>query len=245
MKFNLTAMLIIVSACSQMSKQAQPKIVPVNISDADLQQCITYQKNVLDRAYSTPKGLKDGQPEFTKDIKAARKFLGQFDVSAGLSKPKVQLVSNIINQCDPVAIKEFDNQYKSLGKCSLMFSELNYMQSLAAALNTYKWPTDLKLEGKKVAVDYVKYFSDGTFPLLNRLVALSVLDELSVNQVVNKELHNEIKTVMQESRSYVESLRQKLNKDTGLSCEGLDIIRDELAYSDVVGKKMINFLKRI
>ncbi len=89
------------------------------------------------------------------------------------------------------------------------------------------------------------YFSEGHFPLLNRLVALSVLDELSVNEVVNKDLHNEIKVLMQESREYVEGLRLKLNKDPGLSCESISIIRDELSYSNIVAQKMKNFLARI
>jgi hypothetical protein len=76
-------------------------------------------------------------------------------------------------------------------------------------------------------------------------VALSVLDELSANEIVNKDLHEEIKVVMQESRIYVEGLRLKLNKDPGLSCDSMGIIRDELAYSDLVAKKMKNFLGRI
>jgi hypothetical protein len=217
----------------------------VVVSDTAIQECNSYQKNVLDRAYDKPKGSKEADYVFTKDTKLARELLGKFDIAKGLNMPKAQLVNNVINKCNPESIKEFDDQYKLLGKCSLMFSELNYFQSLAVALNKYPWPVDLKLEGKKVAVDYVRYFSEGSFPLLNRLVALSVLDELSVNQVVNKDLHNEIKDVMQESRMYVEGLRQKLSKDPGLTCESLEIIRDELAYSDVVGKKMRNFLERI
>ena len=245
MKMYLLSVLAILSSCSQFSKKSAPKSDPVKISETDIQECTNYQKTVLDRAYTEMKGAKNPEIVFTKDEKLARDVLGKFDISRGLTKPKSQLVTNIVNQCDPESIKEFDKQYKILGTCSLMFSELNYFQSLAVALKKYPWPVDLKLEGKKVAVDYVKYFSEGSFPLLNRLVALSVLDELSVNQIVNKDLHNEIKIVMQESRVYVDGLREKLNKDPGLSCESLKIIRDELGYSDIVAKKMVGFLKRI
>ncbi len=126
-----------------------------------------------------------------------------------------------------------------------MFSELNYFQSLAYALSNYKWPMILKLEGKKIGLDYVRFYSQGSFPLLNRLIALSVLDELSVHQIVNKDLHQDIKILMQESRTYVEGLRVKLNKDPGLSCQSMSIVQEELEYSDLVAKKMQEFLTRI
>jgi hypothetical protein len=126
-----------------------------------------------------------------------------------------------------------------------MFSELNYFQSLALALNKYQWPTILKLEAKKIAIDYVRYYSEDTYPLLNRLIALSVLDELSVNKVVNQNLHIEIKNLMQESRIYVEGLRLKLNKDPGISCASLSIIRDELDYSNQIAQKIKHLLTRI
>lgn len=245
MKICLLMALAILSSCSQISKKAEPKMEPVVVSEKEIQQCLDYQKTVLDRAYDKPKGAKDGSLVFTKDIKLAREVLGKFDVSQDLSKSKSQLVQNILNQCNAENLKEFDVKYKLLEKCTIMFSELNYFQSLAVALNKYSWPTDLKLEGKKVAVDYVKYFSEGSYPLLNRLVALSVLDEMSVNSIVNKDLHKEIRDVMQESKMYVEGLRQKFTKVPGLSCESLEIIRDELNYSDVVAKKMVGFLERI
>ncbi len=237
--------LTILSSCSQVSKKDEHKIEPVIVSEKEIQECLDYQQNVLERAYNKPEGSKDGSVVFTKDVKLAREFLGKFDVSKDLSKTKSQLVQNIINQCNTENLKEFDSKYKLLGKCTIMFSELNYFQSLAVALNKYPWPVDLKLEGKKVAVDYVKYFSEGSFPLLNRLVALSVLDEMSVNSVVNKDLHKDIEEVMQESKMYVEGLRKKFTKDPGLSCESLEIIRDELKYSDAVAKKMTAFLERI
>ena len=178
-------------------------------------------------------------------MKVAREVLGKFDMNLGLTKPKANLVQNILQKCDTAAIQEFDSKYKQISQCSLMFSELNYFQSLAVALNKYPWPVDLKLEGKKVALDYVKYFSEGNYPLLNRLVALSVLDELSVNQIVNKDIHQEVVKLMQESRAYVEGLRLKLNKDPGFTCDSLSIIRDELAYSDVIAKKLKGYLERI
>jgi hypothetical protein len=245
MKISLLLALAFIVSCAQMTKKTEPKIEPVVVSDKDIQQCREYQKNVLDRAYTEVKGAKNGEIEFIKDSKLAREVLAGFDINRSLVKPKSVLVQNILKQCDEKTIKEFDDQYKAIGKCSVMFSELNYFQSLAIALNKYPWPIDLKLEGKKVALDYVRYFSEGEFPLLNRLVALSVLDELSINNVVNKELHNDIKVLMQESRIYVEGLRLKLNKDPGLSCDSLNIIRDELSYSNLVSQKMKTFLTRI
>jgi len=230
-------MLCIVCSCAQFSKKSRPKVESVKIAEKEINQCHEYQKTVLDRAY-TEIGVADKtEIYFTKDLKLAREVLGKFNVTSGLTKPKATLVQNILKQCDPDLIKQFDTEYKLLGKCSLMFSELNYFQSLAVALKKYPWPADLKLEGKKVAMDYVRYFSEGDFPLLNRLVALSVLDELSINQIVNKDLHKEIKALMQDSSVYVEGLRMKLNKDPGLSCESLSIVRDELAYSDLIAKK--------
>jgi hypothetical protein len=74
---------------------------------------------------------------------------------------------------------------------------------------------------------------------------LSVLDELSVNKVVNQNLHIEIKNLMQESRIYVEGLRLKLNKDPGISCASLSIIRDELHYSNQIAQKIKDLLTRI
>lgn len=237
MKNFMLLMLCIVCSCAQFSKKSRPKVESVKIAEKEINQCHEYQKTVLDRAY-TEIGVADKtEIYFTKDLKLAREVLGKFNVTSGLTKPKATLVQNILKQCDPDLIKQFDTEYKLLGKCSLMFSELNYFQSLAVALKKYPWPADLKLEGKKVAMDYVRYFSEGDFPLLNRLVALSVLDELSINQIVNKDLHKEIKALMQDSSVYVEGLRMKLNKDPGLSCESLSIVRDELAYSDLIAKK--------
>lgn len=247
MKFYLIMVLALLSSCAQTTKKDEPKLEPVNVTAEDILACQDYQKLVLERAYteSKPKGAKSAEVNFTKDVKLAREVLGKFDINVGLTKPKSNLVQNILKQCDASSIKKFDSDYKQISHCSLMFAELNYFQSLAVALRKYPWPTDLKLEGKKVALDYVRYFSEGKFPLLNRLVALSVLDELSVNQIVNKDLHQEVVVLMQESRAYVEGLRLKLTKDPGLSCESLGIIRDELAYSDLVGSKMKDFLTRI
>jgi hypothetical protein len=63
--------------------------------------------------------------------------------------------------------------------------------------------------------------------------------------MVERKLHADIKQLMENSRVYVEGLRLKLNKDQGLSCQSLDIIRDELEYSKEVSLKMKDFLKRI
>lgn len=243
MKFFLCVALLQALSCSQVEKKKEP--VPVRYTSTDIQECQNYQKNVLDKSYKEVKVNNAIVLAFTNDQAEARKSFAEFDINKGLTKIKAGLVTNILNSCDDESVKKFDQEYKGLAGCNLMFSELNYFQSLASGLNKYPWPTDLRLEGKKIAVDYVRYFSEGQFPLLNRLVALSVLDELSINQIVNKELHSEIKVLMEESRIYVEGLRQKLNKDPGLTCDSLDVIQEELIYSDSVAKKMQGFLKQI
>lgn len=247
MKFALILIPLVLVSCSQFSQKAAPKQEPVKISMSEVNECRQYQQDVLDKAYREVKNKKKKTSElmFNPNRYEARALISKFDVEKGLTKKKSALVSNILNQCNGDLIKKFDQDYKTLGTCSLMFSELSYFQSLASALKNFPWPTDLKLEGKKVALDYVRYFSEGDFPLLNRLVALSVLDELSVNEVVNKNLHNEIKVVMEESRIYVEGLRAKLNQDPSLSCDSLGVIREELEYSRQVAKKMQGFLARI
>jgi hypothetical protein len=245
MKKVLLLMVLTSTACSQIAKKTPAQDIPVKISETNLVECRNYQKNVLDKAYKEEKKGKKSELIFTKDLKEARTLISSFDVTKSLVEQKSLMIKNILNHCDQDRIKKFDQEYKNYSSCSLMFSELNYFQALAVALHKYKWPTILKLEGKKVGLDYVRFYSQGSFPLLNRLVALSVLDELSVNQVVNKDLHQEIKNLMQESRTYVEGLRVKLNKDPGLSCESMSIIQEELDYSNLVAKRMQEFLKKI
>lgn len=240
MKWLLIVCLFSLS-CAQAPKKAAFLKVEVFISEADVEACIDYQKTVLDPSFAIKKDVL----VFTPDQKIARRALSSFDIEKGLVKPKAQMVENILNQCDSDLIKKFDSEFNRAGKCSVMIAEWNFFQGLAQALNKYPWPTDLKLEGKKVALDYVRYFSEGQFSLLNRLIALSVLDELSVNKVVNEGLHPEIKKLMNESQVYVEGLRSKLSKDPKLTCDSLTIIRDELIYSEKVGKKILEFLTRI
>jgi hypothetical protein len=112
-------------------------------------------------------------------------------------------------------------------------------------INKYSWPLDLKLEGKKIALDYVRHFSEGNFSLVSRLVALSVLDELSINHIVNKDLHKEIKRIMDESKLYVEGLERKFNKENERNCNSLEIFREESIYSRIVSVKMRRILERI
>lgn len=233
--------LMLVAACSQTPKN-DTKLEVVRISPNAIEVCQNYQKNILDQAYTQS---KDGSVHFTRDQGLARSALSRFDVEKGLIKQKTAMIQNILKQCDAEKIKTFNDELKRVAGCSLMFSELNFFQGLASALKKYPWPMDLTLEGKKVALDYVRFFSQGHYPLLNRLVALSVLDELSINQIVNKDLHQEIKVLMQESQAYVEGLKMKLIKDSGLTCESLHVMRDELAYSELMGQKMQELLTRI
>lgn len=241
----LPVLLIFFTACSQTPKKDEAKVVPINISEREIQQCQQYQKSVLDKAYRQVKASRGTEMKFTMDVSEARELLAKFDVTKGLPEPRAHLVKNILVQCDEKLLQDFDQKYKVLGRCNLMFSELNFFQSLINGLKKYGWPTDLQFEGKKIALDYVRFFAQADFPLLNRLIALSVLDEMSVSEIVNKELHSEIKLVMEESKNYVEGLRLKLAKDKVLSCNSLDIIQDEFNYSRSVGEKMQNFLKRI
>lgn len=243
MKTLFPLLLLAIAACSQTGKKKA--VEPVQVSDKEIQECREYQSTILDKGYKEVKSDRGIELVFENDTTLARKYLGGFEAEKSLTQKRATLVQNIISDCSAETLKKFDEDYKRLGSCQVMFSELNYFQSLASALHKYPWPTDLKLEGKKVALDYVRYYAEGQFPLLNRLVALSVLDELSVNQVVNKDLHQKIKLQMEEAQAYVEGLRQKLNRDPRMTCDGLDIIRDELAYSDKVAAKMKEFLNKI
>lgn len=230
-------------SCSQMDKKEIPDR-PVRVTDAQVEECLEYQKDVLDIAYVEVKGRNGSEYEFTKDLFEARKSFQKNDLSKSLIKSKVAMINNILNSCNEDKIKKFNHDFKIFSRCSLMNSELNYFQALAQALGR-PWPMMLKLEGKKVAIDYVRYFSTGQFPLLERIVALSVLDELSINQVVNKDLHQEIKELMLQTHHYVESLKNEINRDTYLSCESAEIMRQDLDYSAMVGKKMRELLARI
>ncbi len=245
MKKSLFVLLLLLNACSQLSTPKESKLVAVIISEKQISECHQYQKTVLDAAYTQTKGSQNSDLFFVHDIDTAREILGEFNLSKGLTEPKAQIVQNILHRCDPQLLIAFDDQNKLLGKCNLMFSELNFFQALALGLRKYSWPVDLKLEGKKIALDYVKYFSEGHFSLLDRLVALSVLDELSVNRIVNEDLHNEIKSLMNDSRVYVARLESQSMTNQPRTCESLGITRKELDYSQIVSVKMRNLLKRI
>jgi hypothetical protein len=245
MKFWPLICLIPILSCSSQNQKKESQIEEVKYTQSDINQCLEYQQKFLDSAFTAHENKKGIDVVFIKDVKLARLYLSKFDVRLGLTTPKSLLVQNILKQCNDNSIKKFDQQYKELAQCTPLYSELNYFQALSKALQENSWPVDLKLEGKRVALDYVRHFSEGSFPLLNRLVALSVLDELSVNQIVNKDLHPEIKTVMLDAGIYVEGLRKKMNQDKGFNCTSLHIIRDELNYSDQVAMKLKSFLDRI
>lgn len=235
--------LFFLPSCSQIN-QKEMKDLPVRVTDSQINECLNYKKEVLDNVYAEIKVKNGSDYVFTKDLIEVRSSFQRFDLSKSLIKSKVTMISNILNSCNDERIKKFNEDFKIFGHCSLMNSELNYFQALAKALKR-PWPMILKLEGKKIAVDYVRYFSSGKFPLLERVVALSVLDELSINEVINKDLHNEIKTLMLETHYYVESLKNKINQETDLSCASAEIIRLDLEFSDIVGKKMRDLLTRI
>ena len=245
MKKTLFVILLMLAACSQFQSRKESRLIPVNISEKQILECHQYQKSVLDAAYTQVKGSKNSELNFVRNVNTAREILGKFDLSMGLNEPKAHIIQNILHHCDPQLLKVFDDQNKLLGKCNLMFSELNFFQALALGLKKYSWPVDLKLEGKKIALDYVTHFSQGDFSLLDRLVALSVLDELSVNHIVNEDLHKEIKIIMDESKLYVEGLERRLSKNKEQSCESLEVIREESVYSQIVSVKIRNLLKRI
>ncbi len=237
--------LFFLIGCTHFKDKPIPKDEPFKITETEIQECKDYKKNILQKAFREIKSKKSVDLVFVKDPQEAQSFLQKFDVSKGLMSQKSIMVKNIINYCDDERVKKFDQDYKAFGSCSLMFSELSYFQALSVALKDYRWPTLLKLEGKKVALDYVRFFAEGSYPLLNRLVALSVLDELCSNGIINKELHKEVKVIMDQSRDYVETLRTRLTNDPGLSCKSIDIVRDELEYSNKVATKMKEMLKQI
>ena len=245
MKKLLLLILLTLAACSQFQAKREFKHIPVKISDKQLLECREYQKKVLEASYSQIKGSKNSEQYFVQDENTAREMLAQFNLSIGLNRPKAQNIQNILHHCDVQSLKIFDEQNKLLGKCDLMFTELNFFQALALGINKYSWPVDLKLEGKKIALDYVRHFSGGNFPLVSRLVALSVLDELSVNHIVNKDLHKEIKRIMDESKLFVEGLERKFNKENEGNCDSLENIREESIYSQIISVKMREILERI
>lgn len=237
--------MLLMSACSSNKGPGDPGLRPIRYSSNDIETCRQYQREVLDSSYKEIKANDDIVIVFNHDVNQARASFENFDVRKGLIEIKGGLIENILRSCDEASLRQFDQDYKNLAGCQLMFSELRYFQSLASALNRYPWPMALKLEGKKVALDYVRFFADGKYPLLNRLIALSVLDELSVNQVVNRDLHSQIKHLMEDARKYVGQLQKKVTKRGSLSCEDLDIMSEELIYSEEVAKKMQGFLKQI
>jgi hypothetical protein len=185
------------------------------------------------------------QLSFVGDEREATYAITSFDISKGLVDSKAALVRNILHKCDADSIKQFDQDFKLLNTCTTLFSELDYFQALVNGMQVHDWPTNLKLEGKNLALKYVRYFSEGDYPLLNRLAALSVLDELSVHQFVNPSLHGEIKAVMTEAQNYVLGLNERVKRKRTLDCSGLDVIREELLYSQKVGAKLKDYLGRL
>ena len=240
MRLGLIICLLSLVACSQTPKVK--KVEVVRISSEDINSCLDYQKNIIDLSYTIN---RDNSVQFTRDFNLARAVIAQFDIEKSLTKPKAQLVQNILSDCDEEKIKIFNSELKRVSQCSTMWSELNFFQGLSVAMKKYPWPTDLQFEAKKLALDYVRYYSEGSFPLIQRLIALSVLDELSVNMIVNKELHSEIKAQILESQRYVGGLQMKMKKDPSLSCEGLSVVEEELKYSNEVAKKLQSLLTRI
>ncbi len=239
MKF-LFLCVLITSACSQTKKEAPIK--DVRITGNEIQNCREYKENVVKKGFSID---KKGNIEFTRDQTLARDVLSNFDTTQGLTSKTIDLYKNIIRECTVESMKRFNEEFNKTDTCVLYMDEMQFFQGLALALKKYPWPTDLQLEGKKVALDYIRYYSEGDFPLLNRLIALSALDELSVNQIVNEKLHPEIKEIMLDSQNYVQNLKNKFKDSRNLDCDKMDIVRDELAYSEDVGKKIRELLKRI
>lgn len=236
---NVWLLALLLVACSHKDSARKGETVPeVKLTEKDIQECTEYERLVL-------QGAQDQDKKFARDEDTARDYLARFDVNKALPLPKSGIMSGILRECDQERVQRFNVMYKFMNKCNIMFSELEYFQALAGALGEYRWPTDLKLEGKRIALDYVRFYSTGSFPLLNRLVAMSVLDELSVNQVVDKKLHAEIKAHMQEASTFVESLRSRLNTAETLSCQSLDILREEQAYSQKISGTLSELLKRI
>ena len=240
MKWMSLICLLVISSCSQTPKKEKKQ--EVRISPRAIEVCQDYQKNIIDQSYTIQ---KDNSVQFTRDINLARAVLSQFDIEKSLAKQRATMVQNILSECNQDKIQIFNSEFKRVGSCSIMFSELNFFQGLAVAIKKYPWPTDLQLEAKGIALDYVRYYSEDHYPLLNRLIALSVLDGLSVNHIVNKDLHNQIKALILESQNYVQGLQMKINKDPTLTCNSLQIVRDEFSYSDELGNKMKDLLNRL
>lgn len=239
MKSYILMTLILFSCAHKAPTKAPSNDAEVKLTEKDIRECKAYENEVLMSARGNEKMV------FAEDETSARSFLNRFDVTKGLPTVKAGLVNSILRDCSEERMNNFDVMYKFVNRCTLTFSELEYFQTLAVALKTYRWPIDLKLEGKKVALDYVKFFSEGDFPLVNRLVALSVLDELSVNKIVNEKLHSEIRQHMSDAKTYVESLQLKVENEQALSCRSLSIMKEELEYSSKVSKTIKDLLTRI
>jgi hydrogenase maturation factor len=245
-KIIFCSLAFLLNGCAQRPPEQAPlKLEEVHVSSAEIRNCQRYQQEVLLKAHHEIRKPQYTQLIFTPNADEALYFISQFDVGQGLPDKKSNLIRNIIHRCDAVSLEVFNQNFKRLNECSLSLSELGFFQALAAAIQEYKWPASLKLEAKGLALNYVRYFSQGDYPLIHRLVALSVLDELSVREIIDIKLHQKIKSLMLESQQYVEALQRRIALNSVQGCESVSVIRDELKYSRQMALQMQQLLGQL
>jgi hypothetical protein len=218
-------------SCSHPSKDIPS--LPDEIANQEVNQCLNYKKNVLEMAF-------DSRPEFASNI------LEQFDLAQGFKQEKQQLIKGILGSCDSQRIKIFNSNFKQISRCDLGFSELTFFQKAVEKMRKRQWPLEMDLEAKRQAIQYITYFSDQRHhSLLDRLIALSILDELSAYSIVSQSLHPEIKKILLEAQDFIFHLEKQVLKNKELNCENLDTLEQEIKYSQEVGHKLKRLLQRI
>ena len=223
-------LLLITYSCAQAPQKKLP--LPFSILDTQVNKCLRYKKEVLDLAF-------DSRPE------VAQNTLEKFDLKAGFKEEKEQLISGILSSCDEERVKRFQHNYNQISRCELGFSELSFFQLAVEKMRKRQWPLEMDLEAKRLALEYVTFYSTSkNYPLLDRLIALSILDELSAYSIVPLELHNDLKAILIESQEFIKKLEQ-INKSKQISCDNLKIMEEEIKYSQSVGEKLRKLLQKI
>lgn len=212
-------LLLVTLSCAQTSKKKTP--LPFAILETQVNKCLSYKKEVLENT-----------------------SLNKFELKAGFKDEKEQFITGILSFCDEERIKKFQYSYDQISRCDLGFSELVFFQSVIQKIRKRDWPITEELEAKRIVKEYIMYYSTTkNHPLLDRLIALSVLDEMSVYSVIPFDLHSQIKQIILESQDFILNLEKSLTSKN-ISCENLEGLRKEIFYSQEIGRKIKGLIKK-
>jgi len=218
-----------------------PTPIPYSVSQDDLDQCLKYKQDILDESVI----VKQGTAHFIEAIPYVRESFYQFKLKESIRSINTAATMHLVNNCNESNLKKFTEIASSSQQCELSFYELNYFQALTSALKKYDWPIDVKLEGKKLALDYVKTIAKDNHMLVDRMIALSVLYEMSINNLIDYRIADRAKKYISSIQTKLLFLSEKTSANQILSCDNLDGLKEELALSRDAGIELNSILDKI